>query len=957
MASQGKVLRRANPSTIHDKFLVGYQGWFTCAGDGPPLDPGHHGWLHWFNFPIPDGGRPNLDIWPDVSEYSPSELFPAPGLKLANGEQAFLFSSRHPRTVQRHFHWMALHGVDGAFLQRFVGQCDIERGNTAIRNMRDEVGDRVREAAEKEGRVFAIMYDVVGVEPNRVRQVIEQDWLHLIHEKGILDSPNYLREKGRPVITLWGFGFSDGKHDPANVRAITNFIRTNTPGGAYIVAGVPAHWRTSNNDASSNHEWVNVWLEEFDAISPWTIGRYHSLEEVDRFYEEKMKGDAELIRRNNEEVEAGRSGVRKVEYIPVVLPGGSGFNLSEGQWAWNDTPRRGGNFMWKQLFNARRVNVRTIYGAMWDEYDEGTAYLPVVQNKRLLPKHEKFNFMALDEDGFDLPSDWYMRICGFAAEGLRGERMIHETFPNKELQDYWSTRPRYEDVQSVPGPSSASGSGSASGNNKNEKKADELWEDWTKTHGEHESDEPPPPPYTLEDTSSAAPIPGPSTSSTSTIQPQRQHTITSHSSSASQAQYHPPTPLGTRPTIEQSSSAPIPPSVSRPTLSSSDVSHLANGFQAPMQSSSGSYASAKPPPVVLTSRPNIPSQGTLPLSSNPYGNNIPTPGQLTQPQPRIDAGYCLANDFGKLAVGSQATLPPPPLVPKPSTSLSSSPPPLHPSHPKRLESQYRPLDTSLTKTPPPLHPKSPLKRIQSSGPSSMESSNGASAQQNASNSGATWGAGQHFNQTPSTAPSGGQSQQPVHQQSVYNPTYSPVYQNQPPAPSSSRPHAQPINHSYSMSSHSPSPPIPNGPPIPTPPAPGGISQSTSYTYGTAPASSYEQGVGGFSFPPAQPSFPTNDYYTQPVSGTAYGGPPPGQPQQYPQPVPPQPQYPPSQPQYPSSQPQPPQGYGAQPYGYGQPQAPGMYPGGVNGAAGYSQYPGQGQGQAYGEYQSSYYSYY
>ena len=66
------------------------------------LSQGHHGWLHWFDKPIPDGGRPNTDIWPDISEYSPSELYPAPGLKHANGEQVFLFSSRHAKTVQRY---------------------------------------------------------------------------------------------------------------------------------------------------------------------------------------------------------------------------------------------------------------------------------------------------------------------------------------------------------------------------------------------------------------------------------------------------------------------------------------------------------------------------------------------------------------------------------------------------------------------------------------------------------------------------------------------------------------------------------------------------------------------------------------------------------------------------------------------------------------------------------------
>jgi hypothetical protein len=52
---------------------------------------------------------------------------------------------------------MALHGVDGAFLQRFAGQVDTEGDNVGIKRLRDEVGDRVREAAELEGRVFAIM--------------------------------------------------------------------------------------------------------------------------------------------------------------------------------------------------------------------------------------------------------------------------------------------------------------------------------------------------------------------------------------------------------------------------------------------------------------------------------------------------------------------------------------------------------------------------------------------------------------------------------------------------------------------------------------------------------------------------------------------------------------------------------------------------------------------------------
>jgi len=43
-----------------------------------------------------------------------------------------------------------------------------------------------------------------------------------------------------------------------------------------------------------------------------------------------------------------------------------------------------------------------------------------------------------------------MRISGFAAEALRGEREISETLPWKELRDYWSCRPEYEEVSAPP---------------------------------------------------------------------------------------------------------------------------------------------------------------------------------------------------------------------------------------------------------------------------------------------------------------------------------------------------------------------------------------------------------------------------------------------------------------------------------------------------------------------------
>ena len=51
-------------------------------------------------------------------------------------------------------------------------------------------------------------YDVSGVAGDQIQGVIERDWMHLINDKKILESPNYLHEKGKPVISLWGTPYS-----------------------------------------------------------------------------------------------------------------------------------------------------------------------------------------------------------------------------------------------------------------------------------------------------------------------------------------------------------------------------------------------------------------------------------------------------------------------------------------------------------------------------------------------------------------------------------------------------------------------------------------------------------------------------------------------------------------------------------------------------------------------------
>ena len=133
---------------------------------------------------------------------------------------------------------------------------------------------------------------------------------------------------------------------------------------------------------------------------------------------------------------------------------------------------------------------------MWDEYDEGTNFIPVVSHKRQLPHDEegRFRLMALDEDGYDLPSDWYMRVAGMAAEGFKGQREIVEDFPEKELRDWWGTRPKYE-LGQPSGSDVASGSGSGLGQGAGNGQTYEQW--LVSVEQTKEGDELPPPPYSL----------------------------------------------------------------------------------------------------------------------------------------------------------------------------------------------------------------------------------------------------------------------------------------------------------------------------------------------------------------------------------------------------------------------------------------------------------------------------
>ncbi len=76
-------------SELRGKVLCGYQGWFRCPGDGSNL-----GWFHWSRDSQSLTPRTvSFEMWPDLSEFAPGELFAAPGFSYGNGVGASLPSS------------------------------------------------------------------------------------------------------------------------------------------------------------------------------------------------------------------------------------------------------------------------------------------------------------------------------------------------------------------------------------------------------------------------------------------------------------------------------------------------------------------------------------------------------------------------------------------------------------------------------------------------------------------------------------------------------------------------------------------------------------------------------------------------------------------------------------------------------------------------------------------------
>jgi hypothetical protein len=395
---------RVDPGTLKGKLIMGYQGWFACPRSGTGL-----GWGHWGNWS--NEATPAVDMLPDVSELPVAERCTT-SIRSANGPVE-LFDDQNPATVDRHFAWMEQYGLDGVALQRFATGLR----QPPVLKADDVVLGNVRKAAEQHGRVFFVMYDLSSNEsplPADHLPAVARDWERLERE-GITRSPAYLHHRGHPLLAVWGLGFARRSLSPGDANGLLDALsRASAPyGGVTLLGGVPSYWRTRQRDASPDSGWEQVW-RRLGVISPWSVARYTDDAGVDAYRRAVVEPDLAATR------------ALDVDYMPVVFPGESSANRSRFHQKLNAAipnkiPRRCGRFYWRQVYDALSAGATMIYGAMFDEVNEGTAIFKV-QPSAATPLQglaPGASFIALDADGCRLPSDWYLRLTGAATTLLR----------------------------------------------------------------------------------------------------------------------------------------------------------------------------------------------------------------------------------------------------------------------------------------------------------------------------------------------------------------------------------------------------------------------------------------------------------------------------------------------------------------------------------------------------------
>ena len=392
--------------TLRGRVMCGYQAWFRCPGDASGI-----GWYHWVR--SRSEFRADLltvDLWPDVSLYPESETYPVPGFTHSDGSQSRLFTSDSQSVVAKHFELLREYGIDGVWLQRFLvglpgkGPLPSELCEKySISHKR--ITEYIRESAEATGRVWAISYDIAGMPSEHVYDTLIENWKQTV-DAGIVHDDRYMKHDGKPVMMIWGF-YRDDKHNHMTAELanrLIDFFEQPGPYQATLVGGGSWDWQRHPDP-----EW-QAYYKRFKVYSPWNIGNFAVAPDTKEW-------GASMGFWEDDRHAAEQNGTL---WIPTVYPGFSWDNLTRKEPGTTRVLRRKGMFLWEQFRKLAEMKQTSVYVSMLDEYDEGTAILPICDTP---PIQGYF----VDNEG--MPADWYLRIVGEGTKMLRGEIPYSEEIP------------------------------------------------------------------------------------------------------------------------------------------------------------------------------------------------------------------------------------------------------------------------------------------------------------------------------------------------------------------------------------------------------------------------------------------------------------------------------------------------------------------------------------------------
>ncbi|KAI2470155.1 hypothetical protein F4781DRAFT_441934 [Annulohypoxylon bovei var. microspora] len=366
-------------STLNGKLFVGYQAWFRK----PLEDDGNSHWTT--DTPSPEVGHVGVDMIPNITGYPSECLFDTP-FTLPDGGAAQFYTNDCEGVVDLHFKTMADNGISGAFMQRFYGYINEANGGWV------NILNYTKTAAEKYGRGFVIEYDLNGAATGSTN-VTSTYLADLAALSSIISSPAYMHHNEKPVLEIWGFGIVTEVSVDDGIAIVTALKNA----GWYVILGVQQAWHAEL--AANQPGGYGPVYQLADMIQPWTVGAY-DINGYDSFHDGRQAvEDADALH------DLG------IESSIVAWPGGSSSNANPSE-TFDHFPRWNGTFYQKQLDGATNLKPSFIFGAMFDEVNEGTAILPLLRNREL-PTNQRF--LGIDDD---MEPDAYVKMAGDAASKL-----------------------------------------------------------------------------------------------------------------------------------------------------------------------------------------------------------------------------------------------------------------------------------------------------------------------------------------------------------------------------------------------------------------------------------------------------------------------------------------------------------------------------------------------------------